>query len=343
MTPPRVSVCIPTYNGETYLKPCLESVLAQTHGDFEVIVTDDCSSDGTLDILREYSRLDKRIRIIQNEKNLGLVGNWNRCVASSSQEWVKFVFQDDTLEPTCLELMLSAAETPIVFCRRDFLFGPGTDERTERMYRRLPDMRTLLNQDGLITSRMVCQAVLMSEANFFGEPTAALIHKSVFSQFGLFNPDLAQLCDLEYWIRVCTNTGVTYVSDTLASFRYHTSSTSANNHDPDREELVITFDRLLLLHEFAFNPHLLALRKAAKEQTPPIHFDRVFARKAVWTKQTARARSEQGKTSNSNWLNKWNRLERQYPRFGKSFWHIPHIGKEWWSRNIGWRFSSNGA
>src|SRR4051812_42885322 len=104
-----VSICIPTYNGEKYLKECFDSVLAQTYANTEVIVVDDGSTDGTFKILEEYASKDNRIKLVKNSANLGLVGNWNRCLEIATGEWIKFAFQDDVLNKNCIEKMIEAA------------------------------------------------------------------------------------------------------------------------------------------------------------------------------------------------------------------------------------------
>ncbi len=98
---PRVSICIPTYNGKGHLKECLDSVRSQSFQDFEVVICDDQSSDGTLDFARELAQGDERFRFIPNPQRFGLVGNWNNCIALSRGDWIKFVFQDDIIAPTC--------------------------------------------------------------------------------------------------------------------------------------------------------------------------------------------------------------------------------------------------
>ena len=95
MNSPLVSICIPTYNGEKYLKECLDSCIDQTFKSYEIIICDDCSSDGTIKIIEEYAKIFPQIILFQNDGNLGLVGNWNRCIHHSNGEWIKFVFQDD--------------------------------------------------------------------------------------------------------------------------------------------------------------------------------------------------------------------------------------------------------
>ena len=104
-----VSVCIPTYNGSLFLRECLDSVLNQTFQDIEVVVVDDVSTDDTVSIVEEYMRSDKRVRLFVNKKNLGLVQNWNRCVDLAKGEWVKFVFQDDIIMPSCISRMLEVS------------------------------------------------------------------------------------------------------------------------------------------------------------------------------------------------------------------------------------------
>ncbi len=75
-----VSVLVPAYNGATFVGQCLTSIQAQSHQDIEVLVVDDGSTDDTLAIAREFARQDPRVRVEVNAHNLGLVGNWARCI-----------------------------------------------------------------------------------------------------------------------------------------------------------------------------------------------------------------------------------------------------------------------
>src|SRR5437899_12562971 len=99
---PSVSICIPTYNGAAHLAPCLESALNQTWTDFELLIVDDASSDDTVAITEACAARDRRVRVARNPRNLGLVGNWNRCLELAKGTWIKFLFQDDLLSPACL-------------------------------------------------------------------------------------------------------------------------------------------------------------------------------------------------------------------------------------------------
>lgn len=97
MTSPRISICVPNINGRAYLAECVSSIRSQTLADYEVLICDDQSSDGTIDEVRRLADGDLPFRIISNPKRFGLVGNWNNCVEQARGEWIKFVFQDDVI------------------------------------------------------------------------------------------------------------------------------------------------------------------------------------------------------------------------------------------------------
>ena len=84
---PRVSVCIPVFNGARFIAAAIESVLRQTFTDFELIIVDDHSSDRSLEIISGFH--DDRLRVVVNERNLGAEGNWNRCLTESKGIYLK--------------------------------------------------------------------------------------------------------------------------------------------------------------------------------------------------------------------------------------------------------------
>ena len=109
---PVISVLTPVYNGESYLAECIESVLAQTRADWEYIIVDNCSQDGTAELAERYAARDDRIRVMRCQEFVGVSGNFNRSVHLMSQksEYCKFISADDWMYPECLELMVSVAE-----------------------------------------------------------------------------------------------------------------------------------------------------------------------------------------------------------------------------------------
>ncbi len=102
----KVSVLIPVFNRESYVAECIESALNQTYRNIEIIVVDNCSSDETWRICKEYESIDSRIKVYRNPINIGPVGNWLRCAEIASGEYSKILFSDDKLHPECVELML---------------------------------------------------------------------------------------------------------------------------------------------------------------------------------------------------------------------------------------------
>ena len=100
-----VSVCVPTYNAGSYLEEALSSALAQTCRDIEVLVVDNCSTDGTQAMVTELASHDARIRYVRNSTNFGMVANFNRCLelaaANTSSSSVPTTFLRQTASSAC--------------------------------------------------------------------------------------------------------------------------------------------------------------------------------------------------------------------------------------------------
>jgi glycosyltransferase involved in cell wall biosynthesis len=109
---PLVSVVTPVYNGEAYLRQCVDSVLAQTYTHWDYVIVNNCSTDRTLEIAREYAARDSRIRIVDNKDFVRVIPNHNIAFReiSPSSKYCKVVAADDWLFPDCLEKMVGLAE-----------------------------------------------------------------------------------------------------------------------------------------------------------------------------------------------------------------------------------------
>jgi glycosyltransferase involved in cell wall biosynthesis len=115
---PLVSIGLPVYNGEEYLAQTIESLLTQTFTDFELIISDNASTDGTEQICRRYAANDPRIRYSRNERNIGAGGNYNRVFALSTGKYFKWAAHDDLCGPEYLRRCVAVLETtpPVVLC-----------------------------------------------------------------------------------------------------------------------------------------------------------------------------------------------------------------------------------
>jgi glycosyltransferase involved in cell wall biosynthesis len=107
---PRVSVGMPVYNREKYVGAAIEAHLCQTYGDFELIITDNASTDHSEEICRAYAARDSRIRYHRNPQNLGATGNYRRCFELSTAEYFRWTPSDDLVSPNLLERAVGVLE-----------------------------------------------------------------------------------------------------------------------------------------------------------------------------------------------------------------------------------------
>ena len=100
---PQVSIGIPVYNGEKFIRKRLDSVLAQTFKDYELIISDDASTDSTPEICKEYISRDNRIRYIKHDRNMGMTWNFNFVLNEAKYDYFVWGAQDDIWHPNFLE------------------------------------------------------------------------------------------------------------------------------------------------------------------------------------------------------------------------------------------------
>lgn len=125
---PTVSVLMPSYNAEKYIESAVRSALAQTFTDFELLVLDDCSTDGTVSILKRLAQEDSRIRILSNEVNLGVAKTRNRGIELCRGEYIALLDSDDLWYPEKLEKQLALARSTgseILYCSYDMIDEAG--------------------------------------------------------------------------------------------------------------------------------------------------------------------------------------------------------------------------
>ncbi len=114
----KVSIGLPVYNGEVYLKEAIESILNQTYGDFELVISDNDSNDMTQAICIDYLKKDRRIRYYRNAKNMGAAYNYNRVFKLSNGKYFKWAAHDDICHPEFLEKCINVLDTEkeVVLC-----------------------------------------------------------------------------------------------------------------------------------------------------------------------------------------------------------------------------------
>lgn len=243
---PLVSICIPTYNGEKYIEEALNSAINQTYNNLEIIISDDASVDRTIEIINRFKNLTSIPFYIYYHIPSGIGANWNNCVKNSNGKYIKFLFQDDMLLPTCVEEMVQLAEIHsnigIVYCKRNFIYDKK-DTFSIEWINSFTNLHTswkeLLVKEG-VTSGKKClkdEYLFHSPKNKFGEPTAVLINKKVFNKIGYFNENLKQTLDIEFWWRVLNYFDVGFVDKNLIMFRLHSEQATQKNVSNQMNEL----------------------------------------------------------------------------------------------------------
>jgi glycosyltransferase involved in cell wall biosynthesis len=108
--PPPLTIGLPVYNGERFLCDALDSIMAQTFGDFALVVSDNASTDATVEIVQEYADRDERIALLRSKANRGAAWNYNNVFAQCQSPYFKWAAADDMLAPTCVERSLAVFE-----------------------------------------------------------------------------------------------------------------------------------------------------------------------------------------------------------------------------------------
>lgn len=218
---PKVSVCLPVYNGRRFLRAAIETVLAQTHTDFELLVADDCSADDSLAVVEELAVRDKRIIVWKNPKNLGLFANYNACMERASGEYIKLFAQDDLFMPTTLESHLNIfeknADIAMVTGSRNIIGDTGE----------LLETLGEFDEDRLLSGDEVIESNLTKYCNWVGEPSCVSFPTKLRSTG--FDTTLFHYGDVEYWYRILEHGKLFYSTKPLCSFRRHEGSATRRN------------------------------------------------------------------------------------------------------------------
>jgi glycosyltransferase involved in cell wall biosynthesis len=235
MSAPKISVLIPVYNGGAFLAECINSVLAQGFTDYELLISDDCSTDGTRAVIEHFAAQDQRIRWWTNPANFGQAVNINRCLAEARGEFVKFVFADDKLlEPSALRRMAAILESdPSVS-----LVGSAShviDVSSHLIQVREPFPVSGTREGFSVILRCLEHASCWWN-NIVGEATVVMFRRSQ-SRRG-FDPRYLQVMDLEMWIHLLEQGRFAYLAEPLSAFRLHPNQQSEINrqHGVDIEE-----------------------------------------------------------------------------------------------------------
>lgn len=209
---PLVSVLMTTYNREKYLAQAVESVLASTYGNFELIIVDDQSKDRSLSIAREFEAKDSRVKAVLNEKNLGDYPNRNKAAGLAHGKYIKYVDADDLIYPAGLEVLVNGMES---FPEAGFGLGSLPQDK----FRIFPFM---------LSPREAYQRHYFREQLFHKAPLSAIIRKDIFDAVGGFT-GRRYLGDFELWHLLAARYPVVLMPQGIVWYREHEEQEMQSN------------------------------------------------------------------------------------------------------------------
>jgi glycosyltransferase involved in cell wall biosynthesis len=230
---PIVSICIPNLNTRPFLDERRLSIDGQSLKDFEVVIVDDGSNDGSREFFHEWARSDRRVRVLDGPRQ-GLYAGWNACIRQCRGEFVHIATSDDTMPSDFLEKMVSALDSQpscdLAHCNL-LAFG-GNSEELNEWWRgfspfslssgeaaKLPHVR-VAPLDGLL--HLVGQSVYVSI-------TQLLIRRSAFERVGLFDSRWGSVGDFNWNMRAGLVCDTVHVPDTWGGWRIHSAQVTADS------------------------------------------------------------------------------------------------------------------
>lgn len=210
-----VSICIPVYNSENTIKATLESALAQSYSNIEIIVVDNCSTDNTWQIINSFS--DLRIKKYKNDMNIGMAGNWNKCLLYATGVYVHFLCGDDIITHDCIEkkviLADSADDISLVFSASEIINESDKVVLTRQQFKK----------DCVLDGKKLAKKSFNTK-NIYGEPSNVLFKRRFVGKLGVFNVNLFYTLDWEMWLRLSMVGKVGFVCKPLMKYRISKSN-----------------------------------------------------------------------------------------------------------------------
>jgi glycosyltransferase involved in cell wall biosynthesis len=222
MAQPKISVLVPVFNGEKYLAECLDSILMQDFLDYELLISDNGSTDGTMALVENYAAKDPHIRWWRNPTNLGPAANFNCCLRAARGEYIKYVFADDKLlTPSALRQMVQvlAADPTIALV--------GSASHFIDAHGRVIQVRDFFRGSSRLVGLELFAKCLEQPVNLIGEPSVVMFRREAAARG--FDERFRQLVDLEFWFHLLEQGDFAYIAGPLSAFRRHPAQETETN------------------------------------------------------------------------------------------------------------------
>ena len=223
----KVSVIIPAFNHEQFVAEAIQSVLDQTYQDFEIVITDDGSTDSTVDVIKTF--VDERIKLFCFQQNQGASKAANNCIAHSSGEYIAMLSSDDAFYPDKLEKQVefleNHTEVGAVFSQAEIINEQGSLlEKQDHFYQ-----TAFLHEN---RSRFEWLHYFFFNGNCLCHPSA-LIRRQCYEHMGQYEEYYAQLPDFDFWIRLCSHYDIYIIPEKLIKFRVRSNEANASGNRPE--------------------------------------------------------------------------------------------------------------
>ncbi len=259
---PLVSVIIPAYNHEAYIEECLDSVFNQTFHDFEIVITDDGSTDRTVEKIKRFT--DPRIKLFRHKKNQGACVAANNCLLNAQGQYIAMLSSDDAWKPEKLAIQVdyleSHPEIYAVFSKITWIDEQSKPINTPDFYYK--DVFDVENR-----SRFEWLHHFFFIGNCLCHPSS-LIHREVYGEVGLLNPCMANLPDFDLWVRLCLRYEIHILDQKLINFRHFRNENNASGDNLPNHARIWYEGRRILDHYYSL--------------TRPEEFVKVFPESAAY-------------------------------------------------------------
>lgn len=243
-----ISIIVPNYNHEKFLKQRLDSVFNQTFQNFEVILMDDCSTDESVQLLQTYANHPKVSHFIVNEKNSGNTFiQWNKGIALAKGEYIWIAETDDFCELNFLELLLKqmvqGSDITLAYCQSNKVNEKNEITGNWIDYTNDLDLEFFIN-DFTLDGNLFIERFLIYK-NVIPNASAILIKRSRALEIGYLdiNPLLKYNADWLFYINIITNKKIGFVPDSLNNFRHHSQSVIAT---AGKNETILELKNIIL-------------------------------------------------------------------------------------------------
>jgi len=229
--PPLVSICLPNLNTRPFLEERMETILAQTMTDWELIVCDSYSNDGSWEFFQKFKN-DPRVRLYQVPRE-GMYAGWNECLKRVKGQFVYFATSDDTAKPTCLERLSSVLsrykDVDLAICGYEAI-----DEASKVLVPQPGNLGKFYGAWQAIPHRRAGLLEFFVHVGFYGPSwgtmTAVLFRSRLLEKTGGFRTDCGSSADWFWAIRTALFTDTVYMPDVLATWRVHPSQATKKHH-----------------------------------------------------------------------------------------------------------------